>query len=273
VESYKIGDRMIVSHHVPCNTCCYCLSDHQTACETLHTTNYYPGGFAEYLRVPELNVDRGIYLLPDEVSYEEGTFIEPLACVLRGQRLAGIEAGNTVLVMGSGISGILHIQLARLFGAARIIATDISKYRIDAARRFGADIVFDAAEDLPEKLREVNEGRLADKVVVCAGSLSAAKQALQCVDRGGTVLFFAVPEPGIDLPVPLNDLWRNEMTIMTSYGAAPADLATALGLIRAKRINAQDMITHRLSLTETGRGFQLVAQGKESLKVIIEPWR
>ncbi len=273
VEDYKVGERVFVSHHVPCNTCYYCLKDHHTACETLHTTNYYPGGFAEYVRVPGLNVDRGVYRLPDEVSFEEGTFIEPLACVLRGQRLAHIEPGNSVLILGSGVSGLLHIQLACALGAGPIVATDINEYRMQAALRFGANTVMNAKEDVATKVREKNDGRLADRVIVCTGALAAMSQALHCVERGGTVLFFAVPEPGIDVPIPLNDLWRNEITLMTSYGAAPSDLVTALELIQARRVNAQDMITHRLSLTETGLGFKLVAEAKESMKVIIEPQR
>jgi len=133
VERYHVGERVFVSHHVPCNTCRYCLNDHHTACETLHTTNYDPGGFAEYLRVPPINVDRGVFLLPDEVSFEDGTFIEPLACVSRGQRLAGLFPSQTVLVLGSGISGLLHIALAKTSGAERIIATDVSDYRLRAA--------------------------------------------------------------------------------------------------------------------------------------------
>jgi L-iditol 2-dehydrogenase len=273
VKDYKVGDRVFVSHHVPCNACHYCLNGHHTACETLHKTNFYPGGFAEYLRVPRLNVDRGVYILPDEVSFEDGTFIEPLACVLRGQRLAHIQPGQSVLVIGSGISGLLHIQLACALGAGRVIATDINEYRLKAAVKFGANTAINAKEDVPAKLRDANGGRLADRVIVCASALSAANQALECVDRGGTVLFFAVPEPGIDVPVPMNDLWRNEITLMTSYGGAPSDLATALELIRAKRVNVRDMITHRLSLAETGLGFKLVADAKESLKVIIEPQR
>ena len=87
VKDYKPGERVFVAHHVPCNTCRYCLTGNHTACQTLHTTNFYPGGFAEYIRVPQLNVDRGTFLLPKSVSFEEGTFIEPLACVLRGQRM------------------------------------------------------------------------------------------------------------------------------------------------------------------------------------------
>ena len=273
VKKFKVGDRVFVSHHVPCNKCHYCLSGHHTACETLHKTNYDPGGFSEFIRVPKINVESGIYVLPKEVSFEEGTFIEPLACVLRGQRLAKIGKNQTVLVLGSGISGLLHIQMAKLLGANKIIATDINEYRMKMAKKFGADFVINAKEDVPSKVKELNDNRLADRVIVCTGALSAAYQALKCVDRGGTILFFAVPEPGKDVSIPMNDFWRNEITVMTSYGAAPNDLKEALELISKHKVNVRDMITHRLSLAETDKGFQIVADAKESMKVIVEPYR
>lgn len=271
VRKYKVGDRVFVSHHVPCNICHYCLSGHHTACETLHKTNYFPGGFAEYIRVPSINVDRGVYLLPDEVSFEEGTFIEPLACVFRGQKLAKVEPTSTVLVIGSGVSGTLHIQLAKFLGASKVFATDINEFRLKTAERLGADATCNATKDISAWIRKVNYGRLADKVIVCAGVLSAAKQAFKSVDRGGTVLFFAVPEPKVEVPLPLNELWRNEITILTSYGAAPSDIAKSLELIKSKKINVTEMITHCLSLEDAGKGFKLVAEAKNSLKVIIKP--
>lgn len=273
VTKYKKGDRVFVSHHVPCNSCHYCLNGYHTACETLHRTNYDPGGFAEYIRVPSINVESGVYVLPDTMTYEEGTFIEPLACVVRGQRLAGVKAGQTVMVIGSGISGLIHIALARAMGAGRIIATDITEFRLQAAKRFGADETINAKEDIRSRLMELNENRRADVVIVCAGVLTASTQSLQCVDRGGTVLFFAVPEPGIMVPVPMNDLWRNEITLLTSYGAGPSDLALALTLISRGRVALREMITHRLTFDEGQKGFQLVAEAKESIKVIFEPQR
>lgn len=273
VRQYKIGQRVFVSHHVPCNTCRYCLGGKHTACETLHTTNFHPGGFAEYIRVPPINVDRGVFLLPDEVSNEDGTFIEPLACVVRGQKLADMMPGHTILVMGSGISGILHIALARALEVGRIIATDMNEHRMKLAKKFGADVVAHAKEDIPALVRRVNENRLADLVIVCTGALPAFTQALQSVDKGGTVLFFAPTEPGVNLPVPVNDFWRNGITLMPSYGAAPMDLTVALNLIRSRRVLVHEMVTHRLGLAETGKGFQLVAGANESLKVIIEPQR
>lgn len=271
VKKYKVGDRVAVTHHVPCNTCRYCLNGHHTACDMLRTTNFDPGGFAEFVRVPAVNVDRGVLLLPDEVSYEEGTFLEPLACVVRGQRQARFQPGQSVLVIGSGMAGLLHIQLARASGAGRIVATDISEYRMTAARRFGADAVIHAHDDVPARLREANDGRLADLVITCAGAASAIEQGLKSVDRGGTVLVFAPTSPGVTIPYAPNDFWANEVTITHAYGGSLLDLTVALELIRARRVNVAEMITHRLPLSQTGLGFRLVAEARESLKVIIEP--
>jgi L-iditol 2-dehydrogenase len=273
VKRYKVGDRVFVSHHVPCGKCRYCLSGHETACETLHTTNYFPGGFAQYVRVPRINVEKGVYKLPDEMSFEEGTFIEPLACVVRGQRLADVRKEDSLLVIGCGVSGLLHLQLAKLKGLGRVVVADVNPYRLKLAEKFGADYVVDAKENLPRKLKEVNDGRLADQVVVCTGATQAAFTALECVDKGGTILFFAVPEPSVKVPVPINQFWRNEITIKTSYGAAPNDLAESLAVLAQKKLNVKDMITHRFGLRHAADGFRLMAAAGESLKVIIEPNR
>ncbi len=271
VTRYAVGQRVFVSHHVPCNTCRYCLAGNHTACETLHTTNYDPGGFAEYLRVPPLQVERGVYPLPEEVSFDEGVFIEPLACVVRGLRVARLVPGQTVLVLGSGQAGLLNVALARALGAARIIATDVNEYRLRAARRFGADVAIPAEDDVPARLREANDGRPADLVIVCTGAYAAFVQALASVERGGTVLFFAPTEPGINLPIPVNDFWRNSITVMPTYGAGPYDLAVSLALIRGRRVPVREMITHRLDLAEAARGFQLTASAGESIKVVLYP--
>lgn len=273
VKRFKQGDRIFVSHHVPCNTCYYCLNGDHTACETLHTTNYFPGGFSEYIRVPALNVDRGVFLLPEEVSFEEGTFIEPLACVIRGQREANIQPGQSVLILGAGISGLLHLLLARALGAGRVIVTDINNYRLRKAKEFGADTVIDAREDISVLLYEANKNRFADLVIVCTSSLSAFLQAMQCVDRGGSILCFAPTEPGVNLPVPVNDFWRRGIKIIHSYGNSPLDTTVAIELIRAKKVVVRDLITHRFPLVEAASGFRFVSEAKECIKVIIEPQR
>ncbi len=272
VEKYKIGDRIAVAHHVPCNTCHYCLNNNHTACETLRRTNFDPGGFAEYVRLPKINVEQGIFLLPDDMSFEEATFIEPLACVLRAQRRANIQPGQNVLVIGSGISGLLHIKLARALGAGHIVAVDINEYRLKSARKFGADTIFNAGKYSPERLREINNGYLADVVIVCTGAVTAVAQALASVERGGVVLFFAPTGPGVTVPLSINDIfWRTEVTLTTSYAGSPADYEKALELIQSQRVKVKDMITHRLKLAETGIGFKLVSEARESIKVIIFP--
>jgi len=273
VKRFKEGDRVIATHHVPCNTCYFCLRGNHSACNTLRTTHFDPGGFSEYIRIPAINVDRGVFVLPDEVSFEEGSFIEPLGCVIRGQRLAGFRIGASVLVMGSGITGLLHIQLACAQGAGRVIATDINEYRLKAAIRFGAGAAIHAKEDVPTRIREINEGRLPDLVIVCTGAQVAIEQAFGLVEKGGTILFFAPTEPGIKISLPFNELWWNGVTMTSSYAASPADLALAMELIRAKRVNVKDMVTHRLPLAETGRAFQIVVEAKDSIKVIVEPQR
>lgn len=272
LKAYKKGDRVSASHHVPCGECSYCLSGHETVCDTLRKTNFDPGGFAEFVRLPQINVERGVYLLPREVSFEEATFIEPLACVLRGQRLAGMKPGISVLVVGSGIAGLLHIHLAKAMAARRVIATDITDYRLKAAKKFGADGVFPAQDYKAEDLARLNDGRLADLVIICTGSTQAISQALDSADRAGTVLFFAPTARDVTAPVPINKLfWRNERKLVSSYAGSPEDHRQALELIRSGKVKVKEMITHRLALSQIQEGFRLVAEAKNSVKVIIEP--
>ena len=273
VKRFKLGDRITAAHHVPCNTCKYCLNGQYSVCDTLRSTNFDPGGFAEYARLPAINVDRGTFPLGDNVSFEEGTFAEPLACVLRGQRIAGLRPGDSVLVLGSGISGLLHIMAARALGAGRILAADISRYRLDAARRMGADESLVSDGSLPERLRNVNGGVGADIVITCTAAPSAINASFKCADRGGRILFFAPSMPEQTFPFPLYELWKDGISIFFSYAGPPGDTERALALLRQKRLDVVPMITHRLGLAETGRGFKLVAGAQDSIKVIIEPQR
>lgn len=271
VNQFRPGDRVFAAHHVPCGACRYCRAGHQSVCDTLRTTHFDPGGFAEYIRVPKINVESGTFRLPDEVSFEEGSFIEPLACVVRAQRFARLSAGQTVLVIGSGISGLLHIQLARARGAARIVATDVSDFRLKAALRFGADAALHGAEDISARVRDFNDGRLADLVIVCTAAMPAIQQAVQSIDRGGTLLFFAPTAAGVDVPIPLFDFWRDEIAVVTSYAGSGADLVESVELIRGRQVRVAEMITHRLPLSEAGKGFDLMASGQNSIKVLIDP--
>jgi len=272
VKGYKKGDRVACSHHVPCEKCAYCLSGHESVCDTLRKTNFDPGGFAEYLRMPVINVEKGVFLLPDKLSFDEATFVEPLACIIRGQRQAGGVKGKHILVIGSGIAGILHIHLAKFQGASFIAATDILEYRLQQAKKFGADVSIKAKEYSPDLAHKLNQGKLFDLVITTAGAPSAIQQALESVERGGTVLFFAPTEKNAKVPIPFNELfWRTEITLTSSYAGSPKDCREALDLLSSGKLDVAGMITHRLSLSEIGLGFKLVSEAKESLKVIIYP--
>jgi L-iditol 2-dehydrogenase len=272
VTNVKPGDRIFVTHHVPCNACYHCLTGHETACTTFQSKNNFdPGGFAQFLLVKGRSVKTGTFVLPDSVSFEQATFIEPLGTAVRAMRTVALKPAQSVLVCGSGVAGLLLIKLARAMGAGNIIATDISPYRLEKARAFGARHTILANEDVPAFVRSVNDGRLADVVVLCAGALPAARTALASAERGGTILLFAVPKPGETLDIDFNPFWRDDITIKTCYGAAPLDNMQALDLIRHNTVTVTDMVTHRFSIDQIGEAFMTGARPDGSMKVIIEP--
>ncbi len=169
------------------------------------------------------------------------------------------------------MAGLLHLRLAKAAGAAKVHATDIVDFRKEAARRAGADVVLDGRDDVPSKVRDANEGRLADLVITCTGAPQAIGQGFLSVDRGGTILFFAPTDPDRMIPIPFNALWREEVTITSSYGASPGDVEAALALLRAGKVRVSDLITHRFPLAEAAEGFRIVAAAEDSLKVVLHP--
>ncbi len=269
VKRFRKGDKVFVTHHVPCDTCSHCKEGNENVCATLKTTNFHPGGFSEYLRVPDINVRKGTIKLPKNMSYEEATFIEPLGCVVRGQKIIGIRKRQLVLVLGSGMAGLLHVQLAKARGA-KVVATDVNDFRLRMAKKLGADYTINAKENVLEKVRAF-ASRLADRVIVSTGAIPAITQAFDCVAEGGKILFFAPTEPNTKIPMPFNDFWFKGIALHTTYAAAGRDLAEAIRLIKTKKVKVKPIITHRLPLEQTQKGFDLVLSGKESVKVIIEP--
>jgi L-iditol 2-dehydrogenase len=267
LTKYKPGDRVFIAPKVPCLKCHYCREGHYPQCSAVKER--LPGAFAEFVLAPEILVENGSLLLPDNVTYDQSTFIEPLACAVRAQRLANLKEGQHVLVLGCGMSGLLHVKLARMQNA-RIIASDIEPNRLAFARRFGAEPTLNAAENVAERL-VAETGKLADVVILCTSAVSALEDAWKCVDQGGKVVVFAVPGPEKTVTVPLNDFWRKEITILTSYYCGPPDWEESLELIASGKVVVDDMITHTLPLSETEKGFRFVLEGKESLKVIIRP--
>jgi L-iditol 2-dehydrogenase len=167
------------------------------------------------------------------------------------------------------MSGLLHVKLARAAGC-KVIAADINNTKLEKASRMGADIIINAADNISEQLM-ANNGKKADAVFLCASADSAVQQAWACVDKGGVIVLFAVPGPDKKVVVPINDFWMKEITLITSYYCGPPDITEAMKLIESDKIAVDDLITHRLALTDIAAGFQLVSDGRESIKVIIKP--
>ncbi|MBW2706919.1 MAG: alcohol dehydrogenase catalytic domain-containing protein [Deltaproteobacteria bacterium] len=268
VNEIKPGDRVFIAPKVPCMQCYYCKNGHYPVCSNVE--DRLPGGFAEYVLVPDSLVTNGTYILPDKITYDQSTFIEPLACVARAQKLADIQEGQTVVVIGCGMSGLLHVKCGKAKNC-KIIAIDINEQKLEYADRLGVDLTINAHENVPEILVARN-GRKADAVILCVSALSAVEQAWKCVDKGGTIVFFAVPGPDKKVEIPINDFWTREVKILTSYYCGPPDIIDAINLMETGTIKVDDLITHKFPLNDIAKGFQLVVEGKESIKVIITPY-
>jgi L-iditol 2-dehydrogenase len=272
VNRFKLGDRVFIHHHVACMSCHYCRRGFYTMCEKFTQTHIYPCGFAEYVRVPADNVEHDVHLLPDSVSLEEGTLIEPLACVVKGIKLAGIQPGDTVAVVGSGFMGLGFIQLARVWGAGKIVAYDLNDWRLERALELGADVAFNSSRvDGLEALREINEGRGADSVIVTPNGVRAIEFGLELAGKGATVHFFAPPHPEEKLVIHPTDLFFREITLTTTYSCNHIDTVQAMRFIASGRVNAKAMITHRFGLDRVADGIALIKEADQSIKSIIKP--
>jgi len=267
VNKFKSGDRVFLAPKVPCMTCHYCRNNHFPVCPNVKER--LPGGFSEYVLVPKAIAENGAYLLPDTISYDQSTFIEPLACVIRAQRLANVTENQTLMIIGCGLSGLLQIKLAKTKNF-RVIAVDINNKRLEFAERTGADITINAVDDIVKRMIAEN-GKKADTIMLCTSAMSAIEQAWECVDKGGNIVFFAVPGPEKDVVIPINDFWTNEIKVLTSYFCGPPDIVEAINLLETGTIKIDDMITHKLPLNDIITGFQLVSDANESIKVIIKP--
>jgi L-iditol 2-dehydrogenase len=267
VADFKSGDRVMAAPKVPCLKCSYCRDGHFPQCSVIRER--LGGAFAQYVLVPKFIVENGLYHLPAAISCEQATFIEPLACVVRAARLGGVSEKKTVLVLGSGVSGLLHIRLAKLKNCV-IAATDVNPKKLELAGEAGAQILIAAGEDVPARLVK-ETGRKADVVILCTGAMAAVEQAWRSVDKGGTIVFFAAPGPEKNVVIPINDFWTQEVRVLTSYYCGPPDIREAIGLLAAGKIEVDSLVTHRLPLERIAEGFALLLAGQDAVKVIIEP--
>ncbi|GAB4390182.1 MAG: zinc-dependent dehydrogenase [Thermodesulfovibrionales bacterium] len=270
VASFSVGDRVFAHHHAPCLECRRCRRGDYVQCETWRRTGLVPGGIAEYVLIPATNLEHDTLRLPDEVGFEDATLVEPLACVVKGLRRAGLRRGDTALVMGMGAMGALNLLALKRYGAGRVICADMVPYRLEKARSLGADGVIDASGGgLAGALRELTGGEMADVVVVGPNSASALSQGIECAGRGATVLMFTPAKPGETITVEPNELYFRDISLVTSYSCGPDDTREALELIRQGAVRAAQVVTHRFPIEETAEAYRLTALARESLKCVI----
>ncbi len=270
VKNFDVGDRVFVHHHVACLKCHYCLHGDYTLCEQFHKTNIFPGGFAEYFKVPAPNLQLDTLKIPYNLSFEEATLIEPVGCCIRAIKKCGIQKGDSVAIIGAGTTGIIHTILAKIFGAGKVIVSDLVDFRLKAAEKFGADVAVNLLkENLAAIVRRETSGRGVDLAIVSAPNLEAYKTGLGVCRKGGKLCVFAPTDPGKFLEVSPKQLFFNELQIIPSYSTSHVETREALELIKSGKIRVKDLITHRFPLDDIAKAFKTALEDKESLKVIV----
>lgn len=275
VTGWAPGDRVQVIAAIPCGQCAECRRGRMTVCPNQESMGYhYDGGFAQYMVVPAkvLAVD-GLNRIPDGVGFAEASVAEPLACVLNGQNLAHVGAGDDVVIVGSGPIGCLHVRLARARGAARVFLVDLNRERLDmAAKLVAPDASICGAEvDVVDEVLKLTEGRGADVIITAAASGAAQEQAISMAARQGRISFFGgLPKDKPIINCDSNLVHYRELTIVGANGSSPAHNKEALELIASGAVPVSDLITHRLPLDRALDAFDIVARG-EAIKVTIEP--
>jgi L-iditol 2-dehydrogenase len=268
VRGFKEGDRVFVHHHAPCFQCAACRRGEYVQCATWRATNIVPGGMAEYFLVSAAN-QRDTLPLPDSIADADGVLIEPAACVVKSLKRSGLKAGESILIIGLGIMGMMHVKLARHFGAGTIIGADLFHMRAQRAIELGADrgIVVEG-DNLVEQVREVTNGAMVDIVIVGPGTSKAIATGIAAAGKGATVVQFTATPPDDELLVKPHDLYFNETRLVPSYSCGPDETREALALVERGVINARELVTHRFPLEQIAEAFS-TAQKPESLKVIV----
>ncbi|MBE3602657.1 alcohol dehydrogenase catalytic domain-containing protein [bacterium] len=268
VDDFRPGERVFVHHHAPCFQCAACRRGEYVQCATWRASNLKPGGMAEYFVVGAAN-RRDTLKLPDDMSDRDGVLIEPAACVVKSLRRSGLRPGETILIIGLGIMGMMHVRIARALGAATVIGADLFENRAARARQLGADHGLTVSgDDLVEKVRDATNGAMADVVIVGPGNARALTTGIAAAGKGATVVQFTATPPDEEMLVRPHDLYFNEIRLIPSYSCGPDDTREAFELVRKGVINARELVTHSFPLAEVGEAYAQ-AQRPESLKVVV----
>lgn len=278
VQGWRPGQRVVVLHHIPCMHCGYCLNENYSMCEVYKnistTAGFVPsgGGFAEYVKVPGHIVQHGgLIEIPDDVTFEQASFVEPTNCCLKAVKKAQVQPGQTVLVIGAGPIGLMFVMLVKYFGA-RAIATDLIPSRLEKARHLGADAAFDPRDaDLPAKIHALTNGMGVDTALLAVPSDKAFFQALDCTRKGGKILFFAEFPDEVEIPINPNILYRREIDLMGSYSSSYKVQSLAADIVFNKRIDVDALVSDRFPLSDLAAAVdRAVSPMPDTFKILID---
>jgi L-iditol 2-dehydrogenase len=270
VKGFAAGDRVFIHHHVACYSCHYCLRGDHTMCPAYQASNISPCGLAERFLVPEWNVSRGgLIKLPDSVSFDEASLVEPLACCIRAWNKCNFHKGDDIAVLGAGPAGLMHVLLAQAFGAGRVFVLDINDFRLKFARKYGVDAFNSTEQDLAAKIKSETGGRGVDICVVATGSTKALLQSFDLTRKGGKIMLFGVPPKGSQMSYDMSKLYSSEHSLVPSYAASEIETNQALRLIAEKRVDMASLITHRFDIKNAAEAVKCAHEAKDAMKVIV----
>nr|WP_319387813.1 zinc-binding dehydrogenase [uncultured Cohaesibacter sp.] len=273
VTDFAIGDRLFINHHVGRVNSHWSRRGHFTRDPFYSTTRLDPGGVCEYYRVTAQHLMMDAHKLPDSISTEAAVTIEPWSCVMSGLKVCNIQPGDTVAVVGAGFMGQGFVHMAPLFGAGKVIALDFSDWRLEQAKRFGATRTINpkTESDPVAALRALNNGRLADTVIVIAPFPPAWELAGSLVEEGGCLHLGAPLAPDTDWVQDGNKAYFNQVTITSRYSSDHTDTYSYIRLLEAGRIMADEAISHRFDIADSAEAFRMLVDAEKSLKILVYP--
>ena len=275
VKDFSPGDRVFIHHHVACYSCYYCLHRDYTMCSMYQKSNIKPCGLSEQIVVPKWNVSRGGLLkLPDAITFDEASLIEPLACCIRALNKCNFQKGDDVAIFGAGPAGMMHVALAKAFGAGRIIVVDVNDFRVDFAKKYCCNVltfnsIVGKEEDLILKIKSSTDYRGVDISIVATGNTKAFVQSFEATRKAGKVMLFGVPSKNSNVSLNMNKLYSNEQSLLSCYAASEIETNQALKLIAEKRIDVKPLITHRFTIKNADEAIKCAHEAKDAMKVIV----
>jgi L-iditol 2-dehydrogenase len=273
-DRLQIGARVAAANSAPCGACFYCRVGKPNLCERLAETLLgfsVPGSYAEYVKIPARIVRQNTFEIPPSLAWDRAALLEPLACVVHGNELAEIGAGDTVAVIGAGPIGLLHIQLARLNGAGRVIAADLQDARLEDAKRLGADVTVNTSiQDLVKEVSELSEGRGADVTIEAAGHPKTWETAVKMTRKGGTTVLFGGCPSGTGVTFDTGMIHYGELTIKGAFHHTPSSVERAYRLLARGVLKTEPLITRGMPLEEVVSALEAMGRG-EVIKVAVKP--